>query len=174
MPPNVIGGKKRLIGTFLGCFLGLAASGCSLHRAGQGQVSGSQWTPSWLMSRSAQNADACAADCGCGGIQRDCIVSQRASIAADKPELLPWRSRLRGYRLGSRLGRGRGSVDEDYAVEPAALPSTEMPAAEQAPLPSGHLARGEDSSPAAKPTSVDVPDPVAARPEPMRPDIVVE
>ena len=75
----------------------------------------------WLTFRSARDADCCKPNGGCGK------GSEISCSAADKPELLPWRSRLKGYRLGSRIFHGRESTDEEHPGEPAATSSTRVP-----------------------------------------------
>jgi hypothetical protein len=89
--------RTTIAGTVLGCCLLAAATGCSFHRTEHGFILRSgQWT----LERNSQPLDAAAAP------------------ASEKPELLPWRNRLRGYRFGSRIFHGRDSADT------VAMPST--------------------------------------------------
>ena len=104
-----------------GCCLLAAASGCQFHRTGRGFViQGEPW--SLVFDRG------CAAEAGesppCKNCSRIADVSS-ADQAAVKPELLPWRSRLKGYRLAARLfHRGESDGQESPAERPPLRPRT--------------------------------------------------
>ena len=49
------------------------------------------------------------------------------NFAFDRPELLPWRSRLK-YRLSARLARDRESTSNPDSYETAAIPEAKTPA----------------------------------------------
>ena len=65
-------------GLLLGCCLLAAVSGCSFHRTEHGFILRSG---RWTLQRDSEIPDLPAKD------------------AADKPEVLPWRNRLKGYHL---------------------------------------------------------------------------
>jgi hypothetical protein len=87
---------------------------------------------------------------------------------AGKPELLPWRSRLKGCRVGARIFQGK------EAASPA---TAEAPAKATSPVPHGEpgQASAADSERATESTSAE-PRPEQAGPnlEANRPDIVIE
>jgi hypothetical protein len=90
-----------------------------MHRTGQGFVVGSQWSVEydgsrapWLKFRSAPDAACTASNEGRGTAAADDDKSAEdlalsGKPAPGKPELLPWRTRLKGYRLGARIFHGR-------------------------------------------------------------------
>jgi hypothetical protein len=96
-----------LLGFFACCLLA-AAPGCAFHRTEHGFVLRSGH---WTLERNREDPDS------------------RPQVAAEKPELLPWRNRLKGYRLGSRIFPGRQSAGEAQASETASgdleLPDSE-------------------------------------------------
>ena len=97
-------GTQR-VGVLLRCCLLVVISGCSFHRTDHGFVlRGGHWT----LERNRQSPDLSAPE------------------ASDKPESLPWRSRLKGYRLGARIFRGRGSGG-DAALPSASLGELQLP-----------------------------------------------
>jgi hypothetical protein len=79
-----------------------AISGCSFHRTDHGFIVRSG---PWTLERNREPPE----------------VSPQ--VVADKPEVLPWRSRLKGYRLGARIFPGHESVDE---TSTAATTSNEL------------------------------------------------
>jgi len=80
----------------IGCCLLAAVAGCSFHRTADGFVlRSSHWTLEHNRDGSGNPAEV-AAD----------------AVEKPKPELLPWRSRLQGYRLGQRFFHARESDDE--------------------------------------------------------------
>ena len=99
MSPSNAGCLRRLL---LGCCL-LAAAGCQFHRTGQGFIVQGQ---PWSLTFDRGCAD--SASCGCCAEKP---VATSAHQAAAKAELLPWRSRLKGYRLAGRLFH-RGEPEE--------------------------------------------------------------
>lgn len=44
-----------------------------------------------------------------------------------KPELLPWRSRLKGYRLAARLGRHETTDSPESTIQLPPAPTSERP-----------------------------------------------
>ena len=115
------GGKGRFAGIVLGCCLGVAAGGCACHRTGHGFVVGSRWSLEYSTQaprfsfRSAKGAD--------GGRTE----SDQSPAVANKPELLPWRSRLKGYRLGARIFHGGESSDSANPPGMAIASSSKTP-----------------------------------------------
>jgi hypothetical protein len=69
----------------LGCCLLTAFPGCAFHRTSEGFVLCGHWT----LERNRESPGSAAIEAEAG------------------PELLPWRSRLKGLRLGSRLFHAR-------------------------------------------------------------------
>jgi hypothetical protein len=90
-------------------------------------------------------------------------------LAADKPELLPWRSRLKDRRA-ARAARGREYIEADDVAEPAAQQAMNSP-----PL-GPNAASSEDEHPTltAGASDLQLPNHVGTRPEPIRPDVVVD
>jgi len=88
-----------------GCCLLAVASGCSFHRTEHGFILRSG---QWSLERNSERPEPAAA------------------AASEKPELLPWRSRLKGYRLGSRILHGRESA-ETTATPPTNLGGVQPP-----------------------------------------------
>jgi hypothetical protein len=80
----------------VGCCLLAAVSGCAFHRTDQGFVLRS---PHWSLEHYRESPDSSKEE------------------TPDNPELLAWRSRLKGYHLGSRIFHGRQSVDEAATPE---------------------------------------------------------
>ena len=98
----------RLTGVLIGCCLLAATSGCLFQRPPDGSIFGNPWLQTcdhapWLKFRSAKDADTRNPDA-------DSYAADKGDSEADKPELLPWRSRLKSYRLSARLARGREST----------------------------------------------------------------
>ncbi len=89
---------NRLAGVVFGCCLAAAISGCSFHRTAHGFVlRGGHWS----LEHNREGPDTSARD------------------ASEKPETLPWRSRLKGYRL-ARVLHGWDSAGEVSASAEAA------------------------------------------------------
>jgi hypothetical protein len=84
-------GNTRIV---LGCCLLAAISGCSFHRTSQGFV---LHNDHWSLEHYRESPE---------------LAAVETPETPEKPELLPWRSRLKGYHLGSRIFHGRQSVDE--------------------------------------------------------------
>ena len=144
----------RVAGTLLlACCLMATSAGCSFQRTGRGFILGSQWSLEyrhvpWLAFRSGD------------AVQRQ-DDAPSDGWQADKPELLPWRSRLR-ERLGSRLFHERDAVGE------SSLPETIVAgAANHEPV-----AFGEAEPPAGN--EVGVPQRIGMLPQSDRPDLVVD
>ena len=93
----------------LGCCLLAAISGCSFQKTSQGFVLSSAH---WTLEHNRESPD----------------LSEKAT--PEKPELLPWRSRLKGYHLGSRIFHGRESVDDASVPAPS---SSELQIPDSAP-----------------------------------------
>lgn len=106
-------GTNSLRILFCGWML-LAAVGCQIQRTGHGILCRGRWSleldtrrPSEIEAEQAK-----AASC-------DAVV---ANDSHPKPELLPWRSRLKGYRLAQRILHrdDAGSSDSSAVVVPPA------------------------------------------------------
>jgi hypothetical protein len=89
-----------------GCCLLAAATGCHFHRANHGYAVRSLESPEYDDSvRLAAGTNA--------PLKADEAVaspSQANGTTVSKPEVLPWRSRLRGYRLAGRIFRHEESA----------------------------------------------------------------
>ena len=124
-----VGRIKRLVCILAGCCLLVAPLGCSFHRTERGFVVGSQWSLEynhvpWLAFRSANDADCDHGDGNpvAGNAEKSAESdAPSAQKVAGKPELLPWRGRLRGYRLGARIFRKNEPIEQQ-------TPSAEMAA----------------------------------------------
>jgi hypothetical protein len=162
----------------LGCCLLAVAPGCCVHRTGHGFIISSQWsleyrhTP-WLTCRSANDADCTTCEEGCSK-----GVENSAAQAADRPELLPWRSRMKGYRLGDRLFRGRESTGGQHIAELATMPPSRALPVKPPPVPAAGPSddsEGNDHpASSAKASGLELPNSVGSHPEPDRPDLVVD
>ncbi len=167
MVPNMMGGNIRFAGIILGCCLWTAAPGCVGPRSGQ---VGHGWMAamnplSWSSSPTVAKTESADAD-------------EQLAATESKPELLPWRSRLKGYRLGARLARSRESDSEDDASETAEVASTRK---SDSPTPAklvSHESDGPSSddrmTPSLENGELQVPGSVRLLPEKSRPDIVVD
>ncbi len=94
---NVSRTKSRIAALMIGCGLLAVVAGCSFHRTTSGFVLRSDhWTLEHNRDGSAERAE----------------VAADATAEKPKSELLPWRSRLSGYRLGQRFFHGRDSDAE--------------------------------------------------------------
>jgi hypothetical protein len=165
--PNVMGGKLRLAGFVVGCCLWAAASGCLCHRTPDGFAFGNQVSVEyshfpWLKFRSAQDANSPNPNTG--------------SVAAN-PELLPWRSRLKGHRLGARAAHERETTGDQYAYETAATPAAKTPPSEPSIVPTSALsddAQPASPTPSTKADVLQLPVSVGRLPESNRPDLVID
>jgi hypothetical protein len=95
----------------LTCSVTVAAAGCCLHRTGTNAEHGN-----------VAAGYAIATDCGAVGEKPSKSSLCWDDQAAGKPELLPWRSRLKGCRLGARLFHGRDSTSSETALTPPPEP----------------------------------------------------
>jgi hypothetical protein len=150
-----------LVGVLLGGCLMTASSGCLWHRTDQGFLFGSQRSAQcshvpWLRFWSRERVDPGGDSAGyADSFDRPTLSAKQA---ADRPEVLPWHSRLKNSRLAARLFHGK---DADSAL-----------LAPEASPPSRSVATG--SKAAKKPAEVQFPDHVSPLPEPDRPDLVAE
>lgn len=142
--------KARVAGVLLlGCCLLATVPGCSFRRPGHGFVLGSRIA--WRSADATQGHDDASCDTGCA----KCSES-------DKPELLPWRSRLKGHRLGARLFHGR-DVAGDPSLPEAAVPDD-----------ADGVPRTSVTPTAVSEDDIRPPESINPRPEPPRPDLVVD
>ena len=163
----------RLTDALIACCLLAATSGCLLQRPPDGSIFSNPWLQAsdhapWLKFRSAT---ATATDA-------DSYAAEKGGSTADKPELLPWRSRLKSYRLGTRLARGQESTSNPDSSEIAATPGETRPPLEAPPVPTP--ATPDDTRanggrvPATETAKLQLPASVGLRPESNRPDFVVD
>ena len=114
MLPSKAGCLRQVL---LGCCLLAAASGCQFHRTGHGFIiQGQPWSLIFDRGCEAETGDPSS----CEGCSRNPAASS-ARQAAAKPELLPWRSRLKGYRLAARIFH-HGESDGQESPDKAAVP----------------------------------------------------
>ena len=99
------------VAAILGCCLAAMISGCSFHRTGDGFVLRSNH---WSLEHHRDGP------------------APSATQAPDRPELLPWRNRLKGYRLGGRIFHTHESAAK---AEATATDSVETPAADSISFP---------------------------------------
>jgi hypothetical protein len=115
MSPSKAGCLRQ---SLVACCLLAAVAGCQFHRTGHGFIiRGQPW------SLEFNRGDAPAADCqdACDGCARGSAPA--ADQPAAKPELLPWRSRLKGYRLAARFFRHDESDAQDSPAGELESPS---------------------------------------------------
>lgn len=187
--------KTRFVYSTLAiCCVLVAATGCSLHRAGHSCVLRGQWS----------------LECGDGGCLQPSGVFGQCENCSDctvcpadqtKPEVLPWRARLK-TRIGDRLfHRGEcgateccdeaACVKSGHPMQPAPLPAApptppdkpiaNLPDSPTANPPDKSIANPPDkpivpekSPPTVKTTDLEVPASDLSTPELNRPDIVLE
>jgi hypothetical protein len=102
---GMLGRETRfLIIAIVGSCLLAATSGCKFHRSSRGFVLRGQWA---LECERMPPKFSCQPNCS--ELSSDRQV-ERASV---QPETLPWRSRLRGYHLASRIFHGRDQDAEE-------------------------------------------------------------
>ena len=151
------------------CCLLAATTGCNLHRDSHGYVLRGQW------------ALECG-DVGClpaNGVAGQCdYCSDCAVCAADqaKPEVLPWRARLK-TRIGDRLFH-RGEFGVQQCSDEGATEAAHHPM-QSAPLPAAPSNPPDkpgdpEKLPPAKATDLEIPKPDFSKPESNRPDVVME
>jgi hypothetical protein len=100
----------------VGCCLLVAASGCQFHRTGHGFIiQGHPWSLTFDRGCAAEAGDPSSCE-NCSG---NATVSS-ADQTSVKPELLPWRSRLKGYRLAGRIFHHGESDGQESSAKTAA------------------------------------------------------
>ena len=151
------------------CFLA-AAAGCNLHRTGHGYVVRSQW------SLECGDMGCIPANCTVGQCENCCDCATCPAEPA-RPDVLPWRTRLK-TRIGDRLFH-RGECDVQQCsnqnknatpkrpIQPAPFPAAPPKQPEKPSVP-------EKSPPAGKTTDLETPKAGLSEPESTRPDLVME
>jgi len=188
---SMVWGRTTFAGpALLGCCLLLTASGCALHRTDRGLVLSSQWslelnrTP-WLAFRANKDVGYSLSEGKQGTAKSLDRPMTSEEWAASRPELLPWRSRLKEHRLASRLfHRKDGAKEMQHPGEAAAVvaaKSPQMPPASQTPtVPASTAVTTAEFEADALPASVtndcelQIPDQAGSLPEINRPDLVVD
>jgi hypothetical protein len=136
---------------FFGCCSFVGGSGCSVHRTNEGFVLGSHWSlecserAPWVDFRNAADpanpdgepSPATAASDGAAAASPPTSAAAAEPQAPAKPELLPWRSRLKAYRLAARGSAGKdaeavSTVADDSPPEAAANSAASLPQPGQA------------------------------------------
>ena len=173
MLPNMRGGKLRFTGIVVGCCLWTVAPGCvSQHGTltDQARLSVSNHL-AWLQSHVAKTPDSQPHNAN----STEPIVEHL--VVDNKPELLPWRSRLRGYRLGARLARGRESDHDSHLDQTIAYSSVNETT--RKPRSRSLIASADDSSEDERPTpslengELQLPVSIGLLPQRGRPDLMV-
>ncbi len=208
-------GKKTIAGfVLLGGILLLTAPGCALHRTDRGLVLSSQW--SLEMNRTPWLAFRANKDSGNNSSEEKPELAKQATAksldrpmtsqewASSRPELLPWRNRLREHRLASRLFNRQkevkekepsGNTAESIAAKkpqmPQAVPALPQPIQQPAPAavttspatvaaqPTAPVTTAEFEAdalqaPPAQECELQIPDQAGSLPEINRPDLVVD
>jgi hypothetical protein len=146
-----------------------AAAGCQLNRTGHGYMLRGQW------SLECNHTTGCAATNSgdnCSEISA-CPTAQ----SQEKPELLPWRSRLKA-RIGARLLHREELDDASYPDESSAVspiqPIPSAPSPEPLPTPPANPSGKKQSKPSTEASGLKLPKSNLMKPESWRPDLVME
>jgi len=101
----------------------VSAAGCRFHRTGNGFVIRGQWSLEWEnLPRLSFNEAAARPEA-----EKTAVPDQPA-----RPELLPWRGRLRGYRIAGRLfGREQHLSPAEASSSAAGVAETEPPVSKE-------------------------------------------
>jgi hypothetical protein len=131
MVANMWGKKIRFAGILVGCCLWVATCGCGRDRQATRNDSRSLWSlsgghPFWQKPSSVEKNNSDQADRH--PAQTDTLAQTSVDGPSDtkqfsgegKPELLPWRSRLKSFRAGARMAREREAASSD-AQHPATV-----------------------------------------------------
>jgi hypothetical protein len=106
------------------CCLSVAASGCLFNRTSDGYAFNNPWSSQGGWFPGLKSGLAKPADSGRTAVDSRQLDTDR-SVAAEKPELMPWRSRLKG-RMNARVARGRESTASQETT--AEMPAGVLPA----------------------------------------------
>jgi hypothetical protein len=158
------GGKLRFAGIVFGCCLGTALTGCVWHRS-DGWLADQHILPRFSPSPTSI---------------KDSVVAHRAdhrSTTESKPELLPWRSRLKGYHLGARLARDRNAVSEQSptaSVEKKTPSPISTRESTRSMIEPDSFSQSTSDSPSLENGELRLPADVGSAPDRGCPDVVVE
>jgi hypothetical protein len=155
--------------------LAVSATGCKCHRSDRGFLVRSQWSLEY------GNTDGAVAQ-GIDKPQRPegvAPASARPDVQAQaKPEVLPWRSRLKEHRLAARLFHQGESGKENEPTKDSAFVDTDsirscppppmIPVVHESPIYEGQ------TTPSSKPTHLQIPNTELAQPESRPPDLVLD
>jgi hypothetical protein len=153
------------------------AAGCQFHKTGQGFIVRSQWALEYGDTNGAVAQDSFKSLAGVSPAS-----TQQTEPAQIKPELLPWRSRLKGRLAASRFLRQAPTEDGKSLAKDATLAATDSrrwqppPPAIRSPLltPRDEQTPAISAKPVAKPVSLEIPDATTSLPESRRPDLVLD
>jgi len=163
--------KTRVVQlTVASCCLLVAATGCHLHRTGHGYILRGQW------SLECGDTGFVSAK-GVNGQCENCSASPACPTEQTKPELLPWRTRLK-TRLGARLFHHGESGSQQYPDESVIVSADDSsrlsPLLVAPPNPPENPSVTKKSTPSGKTTELQVPKTALSKPEFTRPDLVME
>jgi hypothetical protein len=148
---------RQFVGALLGCCLLAAAPGCVFSRAETSSASQRFGSLEDHRLRSTASEDAAERD------TNENIAAR--SPDGGKPELLPWRSRIRDRILNGRLAHDRKEPAKQQQVEAvAALPGKPLPPSAERPQnegPASSAVGDEVRVPANAPSRLNSPDFVA-------------
>jgi hypothetical protein len=122
MVPNMRGSSLRYFGMVLGCCLWTAISGCSWQRGAISTVQ--SWMPGGghLAGQKTPATKKIADTQSVAARRSESVIDE--SAPNDKPELLAFRSRMKGYRLGARLARGSEADSDSQSDQMVAYSTT--------------------------------------------------
>jgi hypothetical protein len=165
--------KSRCVLIAVMACLAMSAIGCKCHRSDKGFIVRSQWS---LEYGNTDGAVAQGIDKPPEGVVSASTHPDRQAQA--KPEVLPWRSRLREHRLADRLFHQGGSGNEKESTKDSAYVDTDSirscPPPPMTPVvPESPVYEGKPM-PSTKPTRLQIPNTELARPESRSPDLVLD
>ena len=185
--------SRRLRNALAGCSLIVALAGCQFHRTGHGFVLRSQWSlecdhcrPRLTFGPQKGTEQPQLADQTAGKGDRHLLPERPEGCCTQKgtgtfsgrtaaqPEVLPWRSRLKGYRLAARIfGRngpgGSGRADSGPSPKPG-LATSPPPL----PPPPDEPGDGQPVSPSEGPGGLQLPGNTPLAPEPRPSTLTVD
>ena len=187
-------GKTIIAVLFLlvGCLL-LTAPGCALHRTDHGLVLSSQWSLELNRLHLDRDSDrSSVAKKHESTEQRTAKSLDRPKTSQDwassRPELLPWRNKVREHRLAARLfNRQKPGKEKERQGEGAESIAAKKPQVREAspasPIPTQPASVAVNTAefeadvqavPSTEECELQMPDQVGSLPEISRPDLVVD
>ena len=166
----MMGRRIQFVGTLLwGCLMAVAP-GCLLPRAETGIAYQRPGGSDAVYSASAENSPASSA-------RRDAGNAEKSRPATDdKPELLPWRSRIKEHFLNGRFAHDRKASSDQPHDDPMTISLPEKPTAESSTRPKIKAKTVSASTPVSSPVDEDLslPPNAVSHPKLNRPDFVAD